>query len=235
MAQKIFSFKYIAALLLTVGILILGGLNAEQKRRYIPEMAAGKAIWCQGFSEPSAGSDLASLRTRAERVGDEYVINGVKIWTSYAATAQFCFLLARTADGAQGRAGIAIFLVPMTTPGIDVRAIPSLIGHGDIHETFFTDVKVPKENMVGRLNGGWEIAKRLLQYERQNISGGFGGGGGAGGSSYPAQALAWGRRAPAGSYLRAWVWARCYWFALPLWGTKCPLFKPSKTRNGEIL
>lgn len=140
----------------------------EQKRRYIPEMAAGKAIWCQGFSEPSAGSDLSSLRTRAERDGDDYVINGTKIWTSYAALADHCFLLARTAAGTD-KAGIAIFLVPMSTPGIQVRAIPSLIGHGDIHETFFTDVRVPVTARLGAEGQAWSIISYALANERVGI------------------------------------------------------------------
>jgi len=142
--------------------------TAEQKQRYLPEMAAGKAIWCQGFSEPSAGSDLASLRTRAERDGDSYVINGTKIWTSYAALADHCFLLARTGGGA-GKTGIAIFLVPMSTPGISVRAIPSLIGHGDIHETFFTDVRVPASARLGEEGEAWSIIGYALANERIGI------------------------------------------------------------------
>jgi alkylation response protein AidB-like acyl-CoA dehydrogenase len=141
----------------------------EQKRRYIPEMAAGKAIWCQGFSEPNAGSDLASLRTNAVRDGDDYVINGTKIWTSYAAMAHYCFLLARTAGSGQGKAGIAIFLVPMSTPGIEVRAIPSLIGHGDIHETFFTNVRLPVSARLGDEGEAWSIISYSLANERVGI------------------------------------------------------------------
>jgi len=141
----------------------------EQKRRYIPQMAAGKAIWCQGFSEPNAGSDLASLRTRAERDGDSYVINGTKIWTSYAGLAEHCFLLARAAGGDKGKAGIAIFLVPMSTPGIEVRSIPSLIGHGDIHETFFTDVRVPVSARLGEEGEAWSIINYSLANERVGI------------------------------------------------------------------
>lgn len=143
--------------------------SEEQKRRYIPEMAAGKAIWCQGFSEPNAGSDLARLRTRAVREGDSYVVNGTKIWTSYAAMAQYCFLLARTAGESEGKAGIAIFLVPMSTPGIEVRAIPSLIGHGDIHETFFTDVRIPISARLGEEGQAWSIINYSLANERVGI------------------------------------------------------------------
>jgi alkylation response protein AidB-like acyl-CoA dehydrogenase len=141
----------------------------EQKRRYVPQMAAGKAIWCQGFSEPNAGSDLASLRTRAERDGDSYVINGTKIWTSYAGLAEHCFLLARTAGSTLGKGGIAIFLVPMSSPGIEVRSIPSLIGHGDIHETFFTDVRVPASARLGEEGEAWSIINYSLANERVGI------------------------------------------------------------------
>ena len=141
----------------------------EQKARYIPQMAAGQAIWRQGFSEPNAGSDLASLRTRAERDGDDYVINGTKIWTSYAGLAQYCFLLARTAGEGNGKAGIAIFLVPMSTPGIEVRPIPSLIGDGDIHETFFTDVRVPASARLGEEGQAWSIISYSPANERVGI------------------------------------------------------------------
>ncbi|MBX3608709.1 MAG: acyl-CoA dehydrogenase family protein [Hydrogenophaga sp.] len=142
--------------------------SPEQQRRYLPPMAAGQAIWCQGFSEPSAGSDLASLRTRAERQGDAYVINGSKIWTSYAGLAQTCFLLART--GGAGRQGICIFLVPMDTPGITVRAIPSLIGEGDIHEVFFDNVVVPADCRLGEEGQAWPIIGWALSHERVGIA-----------------------------------------------------------------
>jgi alkylation response protein AidB-like acyl-CoA dehydrogenase len=123
--------------------------SEEQQERYIPPMARGETIWCQGFSEPEAGSDLASLRTRAEEARHPYRIDGQKIWTSYAGHADTCFiLLARTAPG---RGGISIFLLPMNTPGITVRQIPSLIGEGDIHEVFFDDVEVSESAMLGAL------------------------------------------------------------------------------------
>lgn len=142
----------------------------EQKQRYLPPMAAGRAIWCQGFSEPNAGSDLASLRTRAVADGDDYVINGQKIWTSYAGLAENCFLLARTGDVSAGKAAIAIFIVPMSTPGIEVRAIPSLIGHGDIHEVFFTDVRVPASARLGAEGEAWTIISHALANERVGIA-----------------------------------------------------------------
>ncbi len=140
-----------------------------QQARYLPPMAAGRAIWCQGFSEPSAGSDLAALRTRAERRGERYVIDGAKIWTSYAGLAQTCFLLARTGDAA-GKGGIAIFLVPMDTPGITVRPIPSLMGAGDIHEMFFDAVEVPEDARLGAEGQAWSIIGHALSHERVGIA-----------------------------------------------------------------
>lgn len=152
-----------------IGPTILRFGTEEQKQRYVPEMAAGKAIWCQGFSEPNAGSDLASLKTRAVPEGDEYVINGQKIWTSYAGLAQHCFLLARVGGADEGKAAIAIFIVPMSSPGIEVRSIPSLIGHGDIHEVFFTDVRVPVGARLGAEGQGWDIIAFSLANERVGI------------------------------------------------------------------
>ncbi len=141
------------------------GTDAQQAT-YIPPMARGETIWCQGFSEPESGSDLASLRTRAERDGDGYRINGQKIWTSYAGHADTCFLLARTAPG---KTGMSIFLVPMDTPGITVRQIPSVIGEGDIHEVFFDDVRVPETALLGAEGQAWEIARTSLSLERVGI------------------------------------------------------------------
>jgi alkylation response protein AidB-like acyl-CoA dehydrogenase len=139
-----------------------------QKRRYLPEMSAGTVLWCQGFSEPSSGSDLASLRTRAERRGDTYVINGSKIWTSYASLAQHCFLLARTGD--DGKKGISIFLISMQTPGIRVRFIPSLLGDGDIHEVFFDNVIIPADSVLGDPGQAWQIITYALANERVGIA-----------------------------------------------------------------
>jgi alkylation response protein AidB-like acyl-CoA dehydrogenase len=141
------------------------GTEAQQER-YIPPIARGETIWCQGFSEPEAGSDLASLRTRAEKSGSSYRINGQKIWTSYAGHADTCFLLARTAPG---RDGMTVFLVPMTTPGIIVREIPSLIGEGDIHEVFWDNVEVPDGARLGAEGQAWEIARNALSLERVGI------------------------------------------------------------------
>jgi alkylation response protein AidB-like acyl-CoA dehydrogenase len=139
----------------------------EQKARYLPPITSGQALWCQGFSEPGSGSDLASLRTRAELVGDEYVVNGQKIWTSYAGLADTCFLLVRTSD--DRKRGISILLVPMDTPGITVRQIPSLIGEGDIHEVFFDDMRVPASALFGAEGQAWEIIAYSLVNERLGI------------------------------------------------------------------
>lgn len=140
--------------------------SQEQQARYIPPMARGATLWCQGFSEPEAGSDLASLRTRADRHGDVYRINGQKIWTSYAGHADTCFLLARTSPG---KGGISIFLLPMDTPGITVRQIPSIIGEGDIHEVFFDDVEVPESARLGEEGQAWDIVRVSLSLERVGI------------------------------------------------------------------
>jgi alkylation response protein AidB-like acyl-CoA dehydrogenase len=141
--------------------------SEAHKARYLPGITSGQALWCQGFSEPGAGSDLASLRTRAEAVGDVYRINGQKIWTSYAGLADTCFLLCRT--GEDRKRGISILLVPMDTPGITVREIPSIIGRGDIHEVFFDDVEVPLAARLGEEGQAWEIIAYSLTNERLGI------------------------------------------------------------------
>ncbi len=169
--------------LLSFGIWMLGPVlleyaNEEQKKEHLPKIVRGEIRWCQGYSEPGAGSDLAGLRTRAEDRGDHFLVNGQKVWTSYADKADWIFCLVRT-DTARKHEGISFLLFDMKSPGVEARPIKLISGSSPFCETFFTDVKVPKANLVGRLNGGWEIAKRLLQYERQNISaGGFGGGAG---------------------------------------------------------
>jgi alkylation response protein AidB-like acyl-CoA dehydrogenase len=161
-----------------LGPVLLEYASEEQKREYLPKIVRGEIRWCQGYSEPGAGSDLASLRTRCEDKGDHFLINGQKIWTSYADRADWIFCLVRT-DTSKKHEGISFVLFDMTTPGVEARPIKLISGSSPFCETFFTDVKVPKTQLVGKLNGGWEIAKRLLQYERQNISsGGFGGGAG---------------------------------------------------------
>ena len=149
-----------------IGPILMKFGSAAQQERYIPPMARGESLWCQGFSEPEAGSDLASLRTRATRHGTSYRINGQKIWTSYAGAADTCYLLARTGEG---KNGISIFLVPMDSPGITVRDIPSLIGEGDIHEVFFDDVEVSDAAMLGAEGEAWTIVRAALALERVGI------------------------------------------------------------------
>jgi alkylation response protein AidB-like acyl-CoA dehydrogenase len=165
-----------------LGPVLLEYANEEQKKEHLPKIIGGEIRWCQGYSEPGAGSDLAGLQTRCEDKGDHWLINGSKIWTSYADKADWCFCLVRT-DFSKKHEGISFVLIDMASPGVETRPIQLISGESPFCETFFTDVKVPKGNLVGRLNGGWEIAKRLLQYERQNISAGFGEGGSAGGAS----------------------------------------------------
>jgi alkylation response protein AidB-like acyl-CoA dehydrogenase len=148
----------------------------EQKRRHIPPIVRGELRWCQGYSEPGSGSDLASLQTRCEDKGDHWLINGQKIWTSGANLADWCFCLVRT-DTTRKHDGISFMLIDMRSPGVETRPIRLINGASPFCETFFTDVKVPKDNLMGPLNGGWTIAKRLLQFERENISASLGSGG----------------------------------------------------------
>jgi alkylation response protein AidB-like acyl-CoA dehydrogenase len=173
--------------LLSFGLWMLGPVlleyaNEAQKQEHLPKIVKGEIRWCQGYSEPGAGSDLASLQTRCEDKGDHWLINGQKIWTSYANKADWCFCLVRT-DTSKKHEGVSFVLIDMTSPGVETRPIQLISGESPFCETFFTDVRIPKTNLVGQVNGGWEIAKRLLQYERQNISGGFVGGGGAAGGA----------------------------------------------------
>ncbi len=173
--------------LVSFGLWMLGPVLLEygteaQKQEHLPRIVAGEIRWCQGYSEPGAGSDLASLQTRCEDKGDHWLINGQKIWTSYANRADWCFCLVRT-DTTKKHEGVSFVLIDMASPGVETRPIKLISGDSPFCETFFTDVKIPKDNLVGKVNGGWEIAKRLLQYERQNISGGFGAGAGAAGGA----------------------------------------------------
>lgn len=157
-----------------LGPVLLEYANEEQKKKFLPDIVAGKTRWCQGYSEPGAGSDLASLQTKCEDKGDHWLINGSKIWTSYANHADWIFCLVRT-DFTKKHEGISFVLFDMTSPGVETRPILLISGSSPFCETFFTDVKVPKDQLVGTPGKGWDIAKRLLQYERQNISAtGFG-------------------------------------------------------------
>jgi len=174
--------------LLSFGLWMLGPVlleyaNDAQKAEHLPRIVRGEIRWCQGYSEPGAGSDLASLATRCEDRGENgWQIDGQKVWTSYADKADWCFCLVRT-DATKKHEGISFVLIDMRSEGVETRPIRLISGESPFCETFFTGVKIPKGNLVGKLNGGWEIAKRLLQYERQNISAGFGEGGTAGGAS----------------------------------------------------
>jgi alkylation response protein AidB-like acyl-CoA dehydrogenase len=145
--------------------LLLHGSEA-QKRRFLPPLLANRDIWCQGYSEPEAGSDLAALRTTATREGDVYRLRGHKIWTSYAQVADWCFLLARTAPDLPRHRGISFLLVDMRAPGVRVRPIRQITGEDDYNEVFIEDVAVPVENLVGAENGGWAIAMAAAAFER---------------------------------------------------------------------
>lgn len=147
----------------------------EQKLTWIPDIVTGKTRWCQGFSEPGAGSDLASLQTKAEDMGSHFLVNGSKIWTSGGHLADMIFCLVRTNTESKHH-GISFVCFSMHQPGVEVRPIKLIAGNSPFCETFFTDVEVPKENLVGPLNGGWAVAKRLLQHERSGMGGSAGAG-----------------------------------------------------------
>jgi len=149
-----------------VGNTILQWGTEEQKAHFLPRIISGEDVWCQGYSEPNAGSDLASLNCRAQLDGDEWIIDGQKIWTSAGQTANWIFVLCRTnADGPLHK-GISFLLCPMEQPGVEVRPIDMMSGDSEFNETFFTDARTAKENVVGEVNGGWAVAMTLLGYER---------------------------------------------------------------------
>jgi alkylation response protein AidB-like acyl-CoA dehydrogenase len=149
-----------------------------QKAFFLPRMLSGEHYWCQGYSEPQSGSDLASLQLRAVREGDEYRVNGSKIWTTHAQHANWMFLLARTSTEGKPQAGISFLLTPMNAAGVTVRPIISISGEHEVNQVFFDDVRIPVENRVGEENQGWTVAKALLEFER---------GGGAAASALKAQ------------------------------------------------
>ncbi len=153
-----------------LGPTILKVGSDAQKREHLPRIARGEIRWCQGYSEPNAGSDLASLQTRAEDCGDHFLVNGQKIWTSHADVSDWIFMLARTDPSAPKHRGISFLLVDMSTPGIQTRPIQLLSGKSHFCETFFDNVKVPKENLLGEINQGWEVSKLLLTHERGSIA-----------------------------------------------------------------
>jgi len=151
----------------------------EQKKRFLPEIARGEIRWCQGYSEPNAGSDLASLATKCEDQGDHWLVNGQKVWTSYADKADWIFCLVRTDPTAPKHKGISFLLFDMASSGVSTKPILLISGYSPFCETFFDDVKVPKDQVVGEVNKGWDVAKYLLGHEREMISGmGLGGSGG---------------------------------------------------------
>ena len=169
-----------------MGIMMFGPTLLEygteaQKLEHIPRICKAEVQWCQGFSEPGAGSDLASLQTKAEDKGDQYIINGQKIWTSGAQYADWCFCLVRT-DTSKKHEGISFVLFTMHQPGVETRPITLIAGNSPFCEVFFTDAIADKKDLVGPLNGGWTIAKRLLQHERSGLTG-AGGGLGSGGKA----------------------------------------------------
>ncbi len=160
----------------TIGLTILAPAlivhgSEEQKRRFLPKILTAEDIWCQGFSEPNAGSDLASLRTRAVEDGDVFVVNGQKVWTSLGPIADWCFLLARTDVAAPPRQGISYLLMDMKTPGVRVAPIRQMTGKSHFCELFLEDVRIPKSNLVGEKHRGWMIAKASLSFERSGLAG----------------------------------------------------------------
>jgi alkylation response protein AidB-like acyl-CoA dehydrogenase len=142
----------------------------EQKAFFLPAIRSGEHIWCQGYSEPGSGSDLASLQTRAVRDGDHYVINGSKIWTTHAHNANWIFLLARTSTDGKPQAGISFLVAPMNSPGITVQPIISMSGEHEVNQVFFDNVRIPVENRIGEENDGWAVAKAVLADERGTVS-----------------------------------------------------------------
>jgi alkylation response protein AidB-like acyl-CoA dehydrogenase len=149
-----------------VGNTIIEWGTEEQKRHFLPRILSGEDLWCQGYSEPNAGSDLGNLGCKAERDGDEWIINGQKIWTSAGHLANWIFVLARTDPTAAKHRGITFLLCPMDQPGVEVRPIKMINGDSEFNEVFFTDARTPVENVIGEVNGGWAVAMTLLGYER---------------------------------------------------------------------
>ncbi len=162
-AGRVFSVGMIGPTLIVHG-------SPDQKREHLPRITSGEVVWCQGYSETGAGSDLASLQTRAVRDGDDYVVNGHKIWTTGAHHADWCFLLTRTNPEAPKHKGISFLLVDMKSPGVTVRPIVNMAGYHEFNEMFFEDVRLPVANRVGEENNGWYVAMTLLDFERSSVA-----------------------------------------------------------------